>query len=394
MKILASGMGWIDHTPGGLNRYFADYLKAMHELGHHVKGLMTAGGEGTTVPSYVHEVLDRQGKRGVAARSRAFQQSVRADLREGRPDIFNPHFALYAALVTRNLLPREVPIVTHFHGPWALEGQADVGSPTAVQQLKCRMKREVERLAYRRADHFIVLSSYFKQVLSSHYGISSDKIHIIPGAANEQVFRPAADREAVRASLGLKRTEKVLFCSRRLVRRMGLDRLITAMSQIRNEVPDVALYIAGDGVMREELEQLIRKRQLQDSVSLLGRLPGEELVAWFQAADYCIMPSVTLEGFGLVTVEALACGTPVLGTPYGGTQEILGRLSEELLFQDSAPEAIALKVVDVLNGACRVPSRAECREFVLENYTWQRAAQSVTALFHHAIEERKGRRSI
>lgn len=392
MNIVATGMGWIDHTPGGLNRYFADYLQAMTGLGHSVRGFMHAGGEHTTAPSYIGDVLGKPEKLGTFARSRAFRCAFRQEIKRETPDVYNPHFALYASLITRNLLPRSVPFVTHFHGPWAQESRVEDeggGAHKLKQAALYQAKKSIEQFSYRRSDHFIVLSQYFKDILRDDYGVADSNIHIIPGGVQSERFKPAADRAQARASLGLQQEQKVLFCARRLVQRMGIDQLIRAMEKAVKEQPDIVLYIAGNGAMRLELEQLVDKLGLRSFVCLLGRISNEDLVRWYQAADLSIVPTRTLEGFGLVTVESLACGTPVLGTPYGGTKEILEQLSENLLFRDGSPEAIAEKIVSVVSGETPIPSRQACYDHVLEHYTWERAARSVTSVFEQAIEERR-----
>ncbi|WP_040952943.1 glycosyltransferase family 4 protein [Gorillibacterium massiliense] len=393
MDILVSGMGWIDHTPGGLNRYFADYLRAMEGEGHSVRGLMTANGEKTSAPSYVKEVSREAGKVNPIARVSAFRKAVAEEIRGYRPDVFNPHFALYASLVTRGLVPDDIPIVTHFHGPWADESLVeDNGKRQGLsQKLRYQMKKNIELMSYRRSDRFIVLSEYFKDILHRQYRIAESRIHIIPGAADHQRFVPHDDRDKLRLELGLAEGQQVLFCARRLAKRMGIDRLIQAMVPVVAEFPETILFIAGDGAMRSQLDQLIADLNLRDHVFLLGRVSNEDLVRWYQAADISIVPTVTLEGFGLVTVEALACGTPVLGTPYGGTKEILQHFSPELLFRDGSPEAMTEKLLAILSGGCPVPARETCRQHVLERYTWEKVARSVHDVFLQAIDERKAK---
>lgn len=179
----------------------------------------------------------------------------------------------------------------------------------------------MEQLTYRRSDGFIVLSEYFRDILTETYGVEPSKVHIIPGAVDHQLFRPHTDRDQLRTELGIKPGQPVLFCIRRLVKRMGIDRLIQAMVEVVRHHPGTQLWIGGDGPMRAEYETLIRQLGLSANVELLGRISNEELVRRYQAADISIVPTLTLEGFGLITVESLACGTPVLGTPYGGTRK-------------------------------------------------------------------------
>ncbi|WEK54940.1 MAG: glycosyltransferase family 4 protein [Candidatus Cohnella colombiensis] len=389
MKILASGMEWAEHRPGGLNHYFADYLKAMVEYGHVVEGHLSLEHKPHQAPSYIQDISAGSKKLGAIQRVRSFQASIKRRTPDFKPDVFNPHFGLYASMVTRKAIPNNVPIVTHFHGPWAQESLVEDRSGSLLKLLKYKCKHKIELETYHRSDGFIVLSDYFGELLAREYNISPERIHRVPGAADVTRFRPAENRVALREELGIREDQTLLFCARRLVRRMGIDRLIMAMSQVIAAHPNTILCIAGQGAMREELEQLIAQRQLQASVKLLGRVSDEALVKWYQAADLSIVPTITLEGFGLVTTESLACGTPVLGTPYGGTKEILEPLSPELLFKDGSSIAIASKLISVLRGDCQLPTREQCNSYVLERYTWKQASQSITAIFEQAIEQRK-----
>ncbi|MDQ1910391.1 glycosyltransferase family 4 protein [Paenibacillus sp. GD4] len=391
MKILATGMEWFEHIPGGLNQYYADYLKAMAAYGHEVEGLLTGEGQALPpAPAYIRDVMHGDAKLTTLNRIRSFYRAGKERAAAFRPQVFNPHFALYASLLSRSAIPSHIPIVTHFHGPWAHESMVeDMGGAKLPNLLRFAVKKSIEQNVYRRSDAFIVLSVYFRDVLSREFGIDESRIHVIPGAADIHRFRPAEDREGVRRRLGLAPNARVLFSARRLVRRMGIDQLIRAMRQVCAAVPDTVLLVAGAGPLEEELKALIAEQSLQGSVRMLGRVSNEELVDWYQAADLSIVPTLTLEGFGLVTTEALACGTPVLGTPYGGTKEILEGLSEQLLFADHSPEAMAQKLVSVLTGECPIPSREACRDYVLQHYTWPRIAACVTEVLEQAIQLRK-----
>lgn len=391
MKILATGMEWFKHTPGGLNQYFADYLRSMHDAGHSVEGLLSGEGAKLDSPAYIRDVASGTVHLDTYRRLRLFSSVVRERVGSFAPDVFNPHFALYVSLVTRNVLPRHIPIVTHFHGPWSQESRVEDQGHPVTQYLRYRVKKEIERSAYRRSDAFIVLSDYFRSVLADRFGIPPERIHVIPGAVDTERFQPAADRSELRGEMGIPDGRRVLFCTRRLVRRMGIDRLIRAMHTVIREEPGTLLYVAGDGPLRGELERLAGEEGLGSSVRLLGRVSNEDLVRWYQAADLSIVPTIALEGFGLVTTEALACGTPVLGTPYGGTKEILSGLSEQLLFEDKSEEAIARKIITVLRGECPIPTREQCRQYVLDRYRWTHAASSIARIFEEAVETRKGR---
>ncbi|WFB58919.1 glycosyltransferase family 4 protein [Paenibacillus sp. BR1-192] len=392
MNVLSTGMGWIDIQYGGLNRYFADYANAMKEHGHSELGFIVAPkGSRLTTDLNIKNVTHDSEANHYLPRMRLVKKHTHQAVRSFQPDVFNPHFAFYTTMVSRRAIPPHIPIVTHFHGPWALETevQQTKTATNAIKETKFWLKKQVEQLTYRRSDGFIVLSEYFRDVLTETYGVDERKIHIIPGAVDHNRFRPHPDRNELRLQLGISSYQPLLFCIRRLVRRMGIDRLIHAMVDVVRVFPEVRLFIGGDGPMRAEYEDLILRLGLSPNVKLLGRISNEELVQYYQAADISLVPTLTLEGFGLITVESLACGTPVLGTPYGGTKEILHQISDDLMFKDGTADSISKKIIDVLNKDSFLPSREACRDHVLNRYTWSRVAESVTEVFTEEVDKRK-----
>ncbi|MFX3632361.1 MAG: glycosyltransferase family 4 protein [Candidatus Pristimantibacillus sp.] len=391
MNILTTGLGWNDQQPGGLNRYFVDYHTALASYGHSGQGFIIAErGNNLNTDLNITNTAAGLSQPHLISRMKSVRQHTLHALHSFHADVFNPHFALYATLVSRKMIPAHIPIVTHFHGPWALESKLEESQRHgAIRQSRYLIKKQIEQMNYRRSDRLIVLSEYFRGILTEQYGIDQEKIKIIPGAVEHERFIPHPDREGLRRQLGIGPEQKLLFCARRIVRRMGIDRLIEAMRAVVNSDPNVRLMIAGDGPMRLEYERLIEDLELTEQVKLLGRVSNEELVQWYQAADMSIVPTITLEGFGLVTVESLACGTPVLGTPYGGTKEILQKFSEALLFKDGTAEAMSDSILAVLNNRLMIPSREQCREHVLRHYTWGRVIDSVTDVFQEEVEKRR-----
>jgi glycosyltransferase involved in cell wall biosynthesis len=179
----------------------------------------------------------------------------------------------------------------------------------------------------------------------------------------------------VRAGLGWPTDRPILFTLRNLQPRMGLDELIRAIDRLRRPVPDVWLAIGGEGALRGELEALVRALGLADHVRFLGFVEEGRLARCYQAADAFVLPTQSLEGFGLVTVEALACGTPVLGTPVGATPEILGPLSKSLLFQGTSAADMAEGLRRFLEELSHDVSSGEelrraCRRHAESHYAW------------------------
>ena len=158
---------------------------------------------------------------------------------------------------------------------------------------------------------------------------------------------------------------------------MGLDRLLEAMVEVRKQVPDVWLGIAGKGPIAAQLQKQIEDLDLTDHVELLGFVPDELLPIAYQAADLTVVPSISLEGFGLILVESLACGTPALSTPVGGMPEILHPLDEALVTESIESSAIAQRLIEFLTGDRPLPTRETCRQYAVENFDWSVIAPKV-----------------
>lgn len=247
------------------------------------------------------------------------------------------------------------------------------------------LRRWCERMVMQRCSRVIVLSEFMKQRVVAAHRIDESQIHILPGGADPVKFRPAGDRAEVRRSLGIPTDKVVLLAVRNLVARMGLDRLIQAMAQVEKEHPDVLVLIGGSGPLRQELERLIADLHLTHRVRLLGFIAEEELPHYYQAADMVLMPTHELEGFGLVTVEALACGTPVIGTPVGAIPEVLARLDPGLLAKGSDPDSLALAINVILSRFRAQPDEWEQlslkgRTLIMEQYNWSRHNEQLDLL--------------
>ncbi|MCL6479955.1 MAG: glycosyltransferase family 4 protein, partial [Peptococcaceae bacterium] len=322
-----------------------------------------------------------------------FNKKIRNELRSQNYNVYNPHFALYAFMPLLLGYARNCAVVGVFQGPWAEEGRQELAGRNAMAAIKgtfsCTIKKWIEKLTYSRCDKFIVLSQEFKKVLVDQYGIKPDKVVVVPGACDTNRFAPG-DRLKARQILQLPLNKKIVFTVRRLVRRVGVDILLKATKLLVSKHPDLLVVVGGKGPVKSELEALAVQLGIHNSVIFTGFIPEQQLPLYYQAADVMAVPSIAYEGFGLVTVEALACGVPVVGTPVGGTKEILGRLDSRLISRSSSPEDFATALNGVLSVEPWVPDAETCRVFVVHNYSWQKIIYDVCRVFSVAINDKFG----
>lgn len=293
-------------------------------------------------------------------------------------EVIATHFACYALPLLDSLAQR--PHVLHFHGPWAGECAAE-----GAGRLSVAAKRFVERRVYATADRAITLSRAFARILVEDYRVPEQIVRVIPGGIDLPTS-PLTDRLTAREQLGWPTDRPIVLCARRLARRMGIDVLIDAAAIVRRAHPDVLFHLAGKGAIRDELQSRIDAASLGEHVKLLGFVPDDQLALAYAAADFSVVPSQALEGFGLITLESLVQGTPVLVTPVGGLPEVVNSLDPSLVMPNADANAIAESISAALSSPGRLPARDRCRTYVVDNFGWPAIADRVMGVYREAVD--------
>jgi glycosyltransferase involved in cell wall biosynthesis len=256
----------------------------------------------------------------------------------------------------------------------------------ALWLLSIHVRKWIERKVLRHSDKIAALSQFTQKRLWDAYSIAPQRVSIIPGGVDLNRFKPAGDRMDIRRRLKVPEDKVVFFTVRNLVQRMGLENLIMSIKEVVQTAPDIYLLLGGEGPLREDLSNLVNNLGLEDFVELRGYLPEEELPEYYQIADFFVLPTRELEGFGLVTLEAMASGVPVLGTPIGGTKEILGRFDSNLLLRDNNASSIAESMIKFYHLIKQNPENwkelsRRCRDFVEYYYSWEINVDALEELF-------------
>ena len=379
IRSLQIGMSWLPEQAGnGLDRMYHGLIQHLPDVGVSVRGVV-AGSDRVASDSDHRIRAFAPDQSSLPHRLFAAHRSIRDILHTEPIDLLATHFALYTVPALRLL--DDYPLVVHFHGPWAQESHIE-GESSYVT----RMKAWIERAVYRRGTRFIVLSSAFRDVLIRDYNVDPARIHIVPGGVHADVFDPACSRHEARNRLDWSPDRPTVVAVRRLARRMGLENLIRAIDTVRHAVPDVMLYLAGKGPLQPELQAQIDALELSDHVRLLGFVPEDRLPFVYRAADVSIVPTVALEGFGLITIESLAAGTPVLVTPRGGLPEVVSGLSEKLILPGDGPQALAEGLTQALRGTLPLPPPADCQAYVRRHFDWPVIAKKTRDVYDKALQ--------
>jgi glycosyltransferase involved in cell wall biosynthesis len=304
-------------------------------------------------------------------------RGVRARTRRRARTVIHVHMGLPALPLA---LARE-PYLLTFHAPvWRellSERQGTYLLPPGTRTLATGSLRRVEGLVATRASATVVLSEFMRSELARLSPRTAEQATLLPGGIDTTRFTPAANGR----SAGRDR-EPVLFTARRLTRRTGVDQLIRAMPTIARARPDVRLKIAGAGPMERELRDLARALGLGRSVEFMGRISDAELVAAYRRSTLVVLPTRELEGFGLTTAEALACGAAVIGTPAGATPELLEPVDPALVTAGAAAAEIADSITTLLLQPERlrgIRDRALAR--VVPAMSWDRVADRYLEIY-------------
>jgi glycosyltransferase involved in cell wall biosynthesis len=386
MRFVIASLGFHPDVVGGAWRVAAAQATGLARRGHTVHVVTAQPDVPRPTPEtrdgfIVHRFPQGSGRfhanwRAENAAARKLLASLTAGQDAAQPTLLLQHHP-YLGPAT-DVIPDSVPILHVFHGPWAREYRfAQTARPRRLGR-RCldvvieQVLHRVEARTLRRARQILTLSRHFAQRLRSWHPGRLPPVEVAHGGADLQHFAPLPEPErlAARQAYGLAPGDTLFLALRRLDPRMGLDVLLESFAQVVGRHPQARLWLTGRGPAESSLKNQIQRLGIDASVRLLGFVPEAELPRLLNAADLAVMPSLDLEGFGLATAEALACGTPVLGSHAGATPELLEPLDPSLLFPPASVSALARCLDNALSRSNTLPSRARCAAYARESFSW------------------------
>lgn len=401
-KLLIVTQLYYPDTFGGSERIVAEHARLLAARGHQVTVLVHRDRQelppqevidGVRVIRYGRPVLRKFIGKSVVdllAAPKAFE----ALLSVWVPDAVVLHHPFPAAGFFRSAYARAFPSVYVFHASVYKELQLDrtfggisrsllgrlvglVGAP-----LQLALVKAAEHKALSRADRIVALSQFSLRLLAETYPDVAGKAREIPGGVDLVTFAPRPSRRALRLQLGIPEDADLVFTVRRLVPRMGLPLLIEACAAVRQKNAKLLCIVGGAGPDDAKLKAKVKQMKLEPAVRFAGSIPVGRLPDYYGAADLYVLPTIAYEGLGLTTLEALASGLPVVGTPVGATPEILGPIDPSSVAAAVTPEALAAAIVAyfALPPQERERRRQAVRRYAEEHWQWERSVDALEAV--------------
>lgn len=272
----------------------------------------------------------------------------------------HPNFAPLG-LIAQTLNPR-----LHY---WVATYGIEVWSPLPL----------IRRLGLRSAYGITTISKFTASQIVEKQKINRTKIALIPPALEPDFLNKGTPSKLLEQLPG-----KILLTVTRLAateKLKGVDTVIHAMPTILRDVPDVYYYVVGDGDDRARLETLVAELGIQSCVRFVGKKKDDELKTYYQESDVFVMPS-RKEGFGIVFLEAMAFGKPVIGGNYGGTPDIIVDGETGFLVEYGDVDALADRLIRLLQDEkLRKRMGEAARRHVEENYTFEHFRKRLLELF-------------
>jgi glycosyltransferase involved in cell wall biosynthesis len=203
----------------------------------------------------------------------------------------------------------------------------------------------------RKCHHIVIPSESMKEILVRDYGLR-DRYTVIPTGLDLKPYNKRTDGKKLRASMGWQ-DDKVLVSIGRLAQEKNFHTLLQAAQKVYGKNPDLRLVIIGDGPEKTKLQELASELGIAERVTFTGELPFADVTSYLKAADVFGFASIT-ETQGLVTMEAMAAGLPVVAVDASGTRDIVDNGKQGMLVENDA-DALA----NVINRLFRSPKRME-----------------------------------
>ncbi|PVX25832.1 MAG: glycosyltransferase [Candidatus Bathyarchaeum sp.] len=236
------------------------------------------------------------------------------------------------------------------------------------------------------ANRVIVCSQSMKDEICNHFNIPEKKVDVIPNAIDPTKYQTSADRGAVRQRYGVGWGEKLILCVGRLVPQKGVEYFIRAIPAIAKSYPEAKYIIVGEGWSRDILEAEARASGHADKIKFTGFAPDKEVIELMTSADVLVVPSI-YEPFGIVALEGMATGVPVVASNVGGLAEVIDHDRTGVFVYPRSPESIAWGIGKILSDPDHAKWLAKnAKEKLHKAYSWEAVAMKTVEVYRKVVE--------
>lgn len=296
---------------------------------------------------------------------------------EGKFDVIHAHdwLVAYAAKTLKNSY--DIPIVSTIHA-------TESGRNSGIHDETQRYINDTEWMLTYESTEVIVNSNYMKRELQSLFGLPFEKINVVPNGININMFSGIERDYDFRRQYALD-NEKIILFMGRLVYEKGVQHLISAMPKILAGYHDAKLVIAGKGGMIDELKAQVNSMGISNKVYFTGYMDSKQVCKMYKCADVSVFPS-TYEPFGIVALEAMLSGTPVVVSDIGGLNEIVTHGENGMKSYAGNPNSIADSILALLyNPQLAQEVVKKAKNMVKNEYNWAKIAQDTHFTYQKAI---------
>jgi len=244
----------------------------------------------------------------------------------------------------------------------------------------------IEWWATYEADRVIVCSQSMKKEICDHFNLSLDKVDVIPNAIDVAKYKIPVDREAVRQRYRVGYGEKLILCVGRLVPQKGIEYFIRAIPTITKRYPKSKFIIVGEGWSRDTLEAEAHASGHVGKIRFTGFASDKEVIELMTSADVLVVPSV-YEPFGIVALEGMATGVPVVASQVGGLAEVIDHDRTGLFVYPRSPESITWAIDRILSDPDHAKWLTEnAKEKLHKAYSWEAVAMKTVEVYRKVVE--------
>lgn len=303
----------------------------------------------------------------------AFQRKIAQEVEQFQPDIVHAHHGwVIGAALAELRAERRVPYVISLHGT---EHYGFVSYPAY---------RDLALKGLRQADRVLALTEDQRDLALTTYQLTPERITLIASGVDTEVYRPVAVNKAqLLAQHGVPEIDRpIVFSGSKLATFKGIDVLLRAAARYESLPEQPVTLIAGEGDERQRLEALCGELNLR-RVYFLGHQSAARMVEWYNVADVSVLPS-RHDWFPLVSVESLACGTPLVASAVGGLTKVV---TDEVgyLVPPEDPIGLAEAIGTMIRSGFKSIAHEACLRRARDHFSWDSTVDQIITVYHEVL---------